>query len=250
MDRYGVLVVVLSALLLVSTTYAGDNLNTVVFDCPRHGAVKSFGFGKVGDRSVEADSSRTRYLVTEQYDTYAKQGEGYEDIGFFTTLRKNPDGDNPKQIWHIIAIPSEVQKPTKVRGHINRKSMRNAVASGVIQDTDKDYLTGRKIYKQVDDGYYYTHNPASDTEIRTQVDVIWKKLLKKPLVKMAHEKIDGLYYDFWFYHYRMEKDPDHFNTETGYLIPSTKKIKKRGTVYGIVLDDQKKCIGTTELLVQ
>ena len=230
--------------------HGGDLLKTIKKGCRNDGAIKEYGFGKVTRHNSNDRGPRTEYYISKTYDTYIKNSNNYEEIGFYTKLKKNANGNNPRSIWHIIAIPSEKQIQSNVRGYMNTNTLENAIKFGVINRDEEDFLNDNEVYMTQKGRDYYIHNPINDTEIRTQVHIIWSKLLKERFVKLAHQKIGFVFYDFWFYNYPIDEKPDNFNTVDGYLIPSTKKVKKRGRVYGFVLDDKKKCIGYKELLVK
>ena len=244
-----ILVLLLSSPCAVS--FANDYLKNIIESCSNDGSVKSVGFGDIKTKptSHEAESI---YYVNKEYNNneYYKQSDDYEKIWFYSTIQKNGSGETPKSIWHVIAIPSEIQRPHNIRGYISAESIEDAVRRGIITNSDKYYLIDNHSFYDYNDGKlrFYTNNPADEATIKRGINTVWEKLLSHRNMNAVYFEINKeagnahLYYDFTFILYPVKASPENINMTRGYLIPSSKLVKRRGKVFGLVLNEESECL--------
>lgn len=240
-------------------SYANDYLINILQSCANDGSIKSIGFGDVKTKTP-SKASESQYHVVKEYknNEYYKKSEGYEKIWFYSTIQKNGSGETPKHIWHVIAIPSEIQHKYGIRGYMSAATIDEAVERGIITNSEKYYLIDNGSFHEYNGGKlrFYTNNSSSEPTIKRSINRIWEKLLSHRNMNAVYfeinkEKEDGqLYYDFTFILYPIKANPDHINRTRGYLIPSSKLIKRKGKIYGLVLNEDNECVGQAVLDVK
>ena len=249
-------------LLLFSTcafSFANDYLENILKSCSNDGSVKSVGFGDVKTKPASHEAEST-YYVDKAYenDEYYKQSEEYEKIWFYSTIRKSASGETPKFIWHVIAIPSEIQRQYNIRGYISAESIDEAVKRDIITNSDKYYLIDNHSFYDYNGGKlrFYTNNSNEEATIKRGINIIWEKLLSHRNMNAVYFEINKeagnghLFYDFTFILYPVKANPEDINTTRGYLIPSSKLIRHRGKVFGLVLNEERECVAYKTLEVR
>jgi hypothetical protein len=238
---------------------ANDYLKNIIQSCENDGSIKSVGFGDIKTKSTSQESESVYYVVKEyENDEYYKASEGYEKIWFYSKIQKNSSGGTPKHIWHVIAIPSEIQNKYNIRGYISAETINEAVERDLITNSEKYYLIDNDSFHDYNGGNvrFYTNNSSDEPTIKRGINSIWEKLLSHRNMNAVYFEINKetgngqLYYDFTFILYPIKANPDNINMTRGYLIPSSKLIKHKGKVYGLVLNQDKECVGYKTLEVK
>jgi hypothetical protein len=240
-------------------SFANDYLENIIQSCNNDGSIKSLGFGDIKTKSTSQEAESV-YYVEKKYENneYYKKSEGYEKIWFYSTIQKNGSGETPRYLWHIIAIPSEIQQKYNIRGYMSASTINEAVEKGIITNSDRYYLIDNDSYKDYNGGdvRFYTNNSSKEATIKRGINKIWEKLLTHRNMNAVYYEINketgngDLYYDFTFILYPVKADPEHINMTRGYLIPSSKLIKRKGKVYGLVLNEDEECVGHKVLEVK
>jgi hypothetical protein len=242
-----------------AVSHANDYLQNIIQSCNNDGSIKAVGFGDIKTKSTSQQSESNYYVVKEyENDEYHKIYEGYQKIWFYSTVQKNRSGETPEYIWHVIAIPSEIQHKYKIRGYMNAATINEAVEREIITNNEKYYLIDNDSFHDYNGGNvrFYTNNSSDESTIKRGINRIWEKLLSHRNMNAVYFEINKekdnvhLYYDFTFILYPINANPDNINTTRGYLIPSSKLIKRKGKVYGFVLNEEKECVGYKVLVVK
>ena len=232
--------------------YVSFSFKNIIQSCEDDGSIKSVGFGEIKTKSTSQEPESVYYVAKEyENDEYIKVSEEYEKIWFYSTIQKNRSGETPKYVWHVIAIPSEIQHKYKIRGYMSAATINEAVEKNIITNSEKFYLIDNDSFHEYNGGNvrFYTNNSSDEPTIKRGINQIWEKLLSHRNMNAVYfeinkEKNNGhLYYDFTFILYSIKANPDNINRTRGYLIPSSKLIKRRGKVYGLVLNEDKECVG-------
>ena len=233
-------------------SHANDYLQNIIQSCENDDSIKSIGFGGIKTKPTSQQSESVYYVAKEhENDEYYKRSEGYEKIWFYSTIQKNKSGETPKYIWHVIAIPSEIQHKYKIRGYMSAATINEAVERGIITNNEKYYLIDNDSFQDYngDNVRFYTNNSSDEPTIKRGINRIWEKLLSHRNMNAVYFEINKetgngqLYYDFTFILYPIKANPDNINATRGYLIPSSKLIKHKGKIYGLVLNEDKECVG-------
>ena len=232
-------------------SFANDFLENIIQSCANDGSIKSVGFGDIKTKTTSHEAESIYYVGKEYtHDEYSKKSDDYEKIWFYSTLQKNGTGETPKYIWHVIAIPSEIQYQHNVRGYMSADTVDEAVKRNIITNNDKYYLIDNHSFYDFNGGKlrFYTNNSVTEATIKRGINVIWEKLLSHRNMNAVYFEINKesgnghLYYDFTFILYPVKANPENINTTRGYLIPSSKLIRRRGKVYGLVLNEESECV--------
>ena len=254
---FTIVVLLLSSTCAVSS--ANDYLENIIKSCSNDGSVKSVGFGDIKTKAASHEAESAYYVEKEyENDEYYKQSEKYEKIWFYSTIQKNASGETPKYIWHVIAIPSEIQRQYNIRGYISAESIDEAVKRDIISKSDKYYLIDNHSFYDYNGGKlrFYTNNSNEEATIKRGINIIWEKLLSHRNMNAVYSEINKetgnsqLYYDFTFILYPVKANPGNINTARGYLIPSSKLIRRRGKVFGLVLNEERECVAYKTLEVR
>ena len=240
-------------------SHANDYLKNIIQSCDNDGSIKSVGFGDIKTKSTSQESESVYYVEKEyENDEYYKGSEDYEKIWFYSKIQKNRSGETPKHIWHVIAIPSEIQHKYKIRGYMSASTVNEAVERDIITSSEKYYLIDNDSFHDYNGGNarFYTNNSSNEATIKRGINRIWEKLLSHRNMNAVYFEINKetgnghLYYDFTFILYPIKANPENINMTRGYLIPSSKLIKRKGKVYGLVLNEDKECVGHKTLEVR
>jgi hypothetical protein len=240
-------------------SYANDYLKNILQGCRNDGSIKSVGFGDIKTKTT-SNESESQYHVVKEYknNEYYKTSEGYEKVWFYSTIQKNRSGETPKYVWHVIAIPSEIQHKYGIRGYMSAATINEAVQHDIITNSEKYYLIDHGSYHEYNGGKvrFYTNNSSNEATTKRGINQIWEKLLSHRNMNAVYFEINKekdnshLYYDFTFILYPVKANPDNINRTRGYLIPSSKLIKRKGKVYGLVLNEDNECVGHKVLVVR
>ena len=242
-----------------AVSFANDYLENIIESCANDGSVKSVGFGDIKMKPT-SHGAESIYYVDKEYknDEYYKHSGGYEKIWFYSTIQKNRSGETPKYLWHVIAIPSEIQHQYRIRGYMSAESIDEAVKRDIITIGDKYYLIDNHSFYDYNGGKlrFYTNNPAEEATIKKGINIVWEKLLSHRNMNAVYSEINKetgnghLFYDFTFILYPVKANPENINATRGYLIPSSKLIRRRGKVFGLVLNEESECLANKILEVK
>lgn len=243
-------VLIFVSIFWISTVWANESLKNLLENCENDGSLKSIGFAEIEEQKRKTKNS-SKYKIVSEYknNTFSKQGKEYGEIWFYSYIQKDEYGKRPDFIWHIIAIPSEIQRKYSIRGYANKKTIRHSTKQKLINKAEKKYLKANKTIKEINNIPFYVNNKISDIDNRRSVNDIWEKLITCTYMQPIYDEIDkinehnNVYYDFTIYLYPIDSEADYINLEKGYLVPSSKKVKECGTVYGFVLNKERDCIG-------
>ena len=116
-----------------AVSYANEYLENIIQSCSNDGSIRSVGFGDIKTKTASHEGESS-YYVDKEYmnDEYYKRSKDYEKIWFYSTIQKNALGKTPKYIWHVIAIPSEIQRQHNIRGYMSADTIDEAVKINVI----------------------------------------------------------------------------------------------------------------------
>ena len=116
--------------------------------------------------------------------------------------------------------------------------------------SDKYYLIDNHSFYDFNGGKlrFYTNNSATEATIKRGINIIWEKLLSHRNMNAVYFEINKeagnghVYFDFTFILYPVKANPENINATRGYLIPFSKLIRRRGKVYGLVLNEENECV--------
>lgn len=236
------------------SVYANQFLNNITKSCDD--SIQLVGFGNITPNANQ-QKYQSKYKIGKDYEggvfnlsQHRDLDSNYSTIWFYSTIKKDQLIHGSGLFWHLIITPSEIQRRHSVRGYMKDVYMQMSLDNKIITRKDFNYLIDRKTKHQG----FFLNNPNTDTFIQSEINKVWEKLIQNRNMKAVYEEInsnDPPYMDFSLVLHHVVIDPQLINIERGgYLLPTSKKLIKRGLAHGLVLDSEGNCLAHKTIKIE
>ena len=239
-----------------SSVYANQFLDNITESCINDGSIQLVGFSDIVPNENQK-SGESKYKIGNNYEggvfnlsRHRDSDSNYSTIWFYSTVKNNQLPSGSGLFWHLIITPSEIQRKHTVRGYMKDVYMEMSLKNRLITRDDFNYLIDGESKEEE----FFLNNPNTDPIVQGEINKVWEKLITNRNMKAVYAEINSSnppYMDFSLVLHHVVIDPQSINIERGgYLVPTSKKLLKKGLAHGLVLDLEGNCLAHKTIKIE